>query len=435
MPKVLRTRELLALGIGGMIGGGIFSVLGLSIRFSGHAAFLSFMIGGLTAIFTGYSYAKLGLKYRSEGGSFIYIEKAFKNRHIGGFGGWILFIGYAGTLSLYAFTFGAYGAAMVGGAFHILASAIIVLFVLVNLLGVKEMGKVEDLIVYVKASILLALIAIGLALSNPERIHPVFDRGFSGVLIGSAIIFVAYEGFELINNAINDVENPEKVVPRGLYGSIIFVAVLYTVIAYVTVLNLDVNQIARYEDYALAVVAEPLLGEAGFLLVGFAALLSTSSAINATIFGTSRLAFVLSKYRELPKAFSFKEKAKDVPYVSIVVVGGAALLLANLGSLGLIASFSSASFLIIFFLVNLSAFKLRKEVGLNPALSLLGLLLCGGSLLVLLGHLYITAPTELLFIFLVMLLVLIFEVAFTERAKALHEIYEIYSKEVSSIRR
>ncbi len=426
MPKVLGTKELLALGIGGMIGGGIFSVLGLSIRFSGHAAFLSFMIGGLTALLTGHSYTKLGMKYRSEGGSFIYIEKAFKNRHVGGFGGWILFIGYVGTLSLYAFTFGAYGAAMVGGGFHILTSAIILLFMLVNLLGVREMGKVEDLIVYVKASILLALIAIGLVVSSPERIYPIFDRGFSGVLIGSAVIFVAYEGFELINNAINDVKNPRRDVPRGLYGSIIFVAALYTIIAYVTVLNLDLGQVAKYEDYALAVMAEPLLGKAGFLLVGFAALLSTSSAINATIFGTSRLAFVLSKYRELPRAFSLKEKAKDVPYVSIIVVGGMALLLANLGSLGLIASFSSVSFLAIFFLVNLSAFRLRRKVGINPFFPLLGLLLCGSSLSVLLGYLYATAPKELLFILSVMLLALLFEIAFTERAKALHEIYEMH---------
>ena len=114
MAKVLGLKEFTALGIGGMIGGGIFPMLGLSIRFSDHAAFLSFIVGGFAALLTGYSYAKLGLRYHSEGGSFVYLEKAFRNHHVSGFGGWILFIGYVGTLSLYAFTFGAYGAAMLG---------------------------------------------------------------------------------------------------------------------------------------------------------------------------------------------------------------------------------------------------------------------------------------------------------------------------------
>jgi amino acid transporter len=103
----LGLKELVAMGVGGMVGGGIFSVLGLSVSSAGHAAPFAFLIGGMIALMTGYSYARLGLAFRSDGGSFTYLEKASRHRNIAGAGGWLLLAGYVGTLALYSFTFGA----------------------------------------------------------------------------------------------------------------------------------------------------------------------------------------------------------------------------------------------------------------------------------------------------------------------------------------
>lgn len=112
----LGLKELIAMGVGGMVGGGIFSVLGLSVSLAGHAAPIAFALGGIIALLTGVSYSRLGLAFRSDGGSFTYLEHAFRHPNIAGLGGWLLLAGYIGTLALYAYTFGVYGAAMLGTA-------------------------------------------------------------------------------------------------------------------------------------------------------------------------------------------------------------------------------------------------------------------------------------------------------------------------------
>ena len=152
----LGLKELIAMGVGGMVGGGIFSVLGLSVELSGHAAPVAFLMGGIIALLTGLSYAKLGLAYRSDGGSFTYLEHAFTHENIAGIGGWLLLVGYIGTMALYAYTFGVYGTAMLGEKLkavpmhHFLQSFILMLFLGINLYGVKAAGKSEDVIVMVK---------------------------------------------------------------------------------------------------------------------------------------------------------------------------------------------------------------------------------------------------------------------------------------------
>lgn len=419
MREKLGLKELTAIGIGGMVGGGIFSVLGVAIEISGNAAFLAFFLGGLIAGATGYSYAKLSSRYRSDGGSFTYLEMAFENRHIGGIGGWVLFSGYIGTISLYAFTFGAYGAAMAGLAgdpltHHFLSGGIVVLFVLLNLRGVREMGEAEDLIVAAKLIILTTFIAVGIFYVRPENMAPLLNRGVASVVVGSALIFVAYEGFELISNAVNEAENPRKDIPKAIFASVALVCVLYILIAYVALGNLTLQEIQRYQEYALAQAARPFFGEAGFLLIGLAALLSTASAINATIFGTSRLGYVLSKEKELPRAFSLKEK-DDIPYVSVLVIGFLTLLLSNTGSLILIASFSSAVFLSVFLLVNLAALKLQKEINSNFPITAFGAVSCGGALAVLMLQLYKTQFYEFSFVLLTFTGIVILEYFFTAR--------------------
>lgn len=376
----LTLREVVAMGVGGMIGGGIFSVLGLAMTQAGHAAPLAFAIGGLIALITGMAYARLGLKYQSDGGSFTYLEKAFRHPNIAGIGGWLLLAGYIGTLGLYAYTFGAYGAAMLGqqgppnpAMHHLLESLILLTFLGINLYGVKASGTTELLIVTVKVLILLLFAIIGLFFVQPSRFLPVFDQGQLGVLMGAALIFVAYEGFELIPNAVNEMQHPERNLARGIFWSIGITIAVYVLVAFVAVGNLTPEQVRHDKEYALAVAARPFLGEAGYLLIGLAALFSTSSAINATLFGTARLGKVMAEERELPAAFAFVRRARGIPWFSLIMITLVTLAFVNLGNLTIIAAFSSSTFLLIFFAINLSAWRLRATIGLHPAWPLLGM--------------------------------------------------------------
>ena len=420
MNRAIGLREAVAMGIGGMIGGGIFSVLGLSVEMAGHSSYLAFLVGGLLAGVTGYSYAKLGVTYESEGGSFTYLEKAFSGNLLPTFGGFLLLAGYVATLSLYAFAFGAYGASLFASHSlllkHLFSSAVILAFVGVNLAGAREAGVSEDLIVAVKLTILVLFTIAGLVFIQRANLVPVFDTGISGTLMGAALIFVAYEGFELIPNSVKEMKDPGRTLPRAIAIAIGSVAMLYVLVALVSVGNLPLSQLLKSKDYALAVAARPFLGQTGFVLIGIAAILSTASAINATLFGTARLGAVMATDRDLPRMFSLREKTKDVPWVSLVFLGGITLLFVNVGSLTNIASASSMVFLTIFFLVNLANTRLAGKTGSSAILSVIGAFFCLVALGVLAAYLYGHARSSLILIGGIYLAVGILSVVFTKEA-------------------
>lgn len=425
----LGLKEAIAMGVGGMVGGGIFSVLGLSIMQAGHAAPLAFLFGGLVAIITGLSYIKLGLAFRDDGGSFTYLEQAFQNRHVAGIGGWVLLLGYIGTLSLYAFTFGVYGAKLFGEtihydtAKHFLSSGVLLTFLAINLYGVRASGVTEDVIVLVKVIILGLFAVIGLIYFDPSHIDPFFDKGALGLLMGSALIFVAYEGFELIPNAINEMEDPERNLGLAIIGSIVITTTIYVLVALVATSNLSLETIQKYEEYALAQAAKPFLGQMGFVLIGMGALLSTASAINATLFGTARLGQKMAKDKALPKVFSLKEKTKNIPWVSLVVITVVTLVFVNVANLTIISAFASATFLLIFASINLSALRLRHQIGLRLLWPLFGLLLTVASLAVLLGYLYQTDQETLKSILALYAGVIVIEFLFSPRGCGFQRFY------------
>ena len=418
----LSLAELIALGVGGMVGGGIFSVLGLSALVAGHAAPLAFAFGGVIALLTGYAYVKLGLRFRSDGGSFTYLEHAFRQRNIAGIGGWLLLVGYIGTMSLYAYTFGVYGAAMLGDRWntplmhHALATLVVLLFLGINLRGVKTSGRTEVLLVGVKVALLGLFAVAGLLTIQSGRLHPLFDKGATGLIMGAALIFVAYEGFELIPNAVNEMEDPERNLGRGIFASILITTLIYIAVALVAVGNLTPEEINRYKEYALAVAAKPALGQVGFLLIGLGALLSTSSAINATLFGTARLGMVMAQEEELPRAFSYTARTKPVPWVSLVVISALTLVFVNIADLTAISSFASSTFLLIFIAINLSALRLHRTIRANPLYPLLGALLALFSWAMLMGYLWQHDRASVTQIVIFYLAVIAAELLFSRRA-------------------
>ena len=418
----LSLAELIALGVGGMVGGGIFSVLGLSALVSGHAAPLAFAFGGIIALLTGYAYTRLGLHFRSDGGSFTYLERAFKQRNVAGIGGWLLLVGYIGTMGLYAYTFGVYGAAMLGDALntplmqHALSSLVLLIFLGINLYGVKASGGTELILVGIKVAILALFAVAGLMTIQSDHLLPVMNQGTGGLIMGAALIFVAYEGFELIPNAVNEMKDPEKNLGRAIFIAIIITIIIYIFVSLVAVGNLTPAEISKYKEYALAVAAKPALGQAGFLLIGLGALLSTSSAINATLFGTARLGMAMAQDEELPRAFSNTERTKPVPWVSLLAISLVTLVFVNIADLTIISSFASSTFLLIFIAINLSAIRLSKTIKANVWAPGLGMLLAGASWVVLMGYLWRHDPKSLLQIGVFYVIVVVAELIFSKRA-------------------
>ncbi|AGK61603.1 amino acid:proton symporter, ABT family [Archaeoglobus sulfaticallidus PM70-1] len=385
MRKKIGFWEAFSIGVGGMIGGGIFAVLGLSIQLSKSAAPVAFLLAGLIALATAYSYARLSVRFPSEGGTIEFIVRAYGTGLFSGTLNVLLLASYIVMLSLYAYAFGSYGANMLGFinpilAKHLLITLVIVLFTVVNALGAVISGKTEDLLVVLKLAILLIVAGAGMAFVDTARLSPSNWADPVSIVAGGMIIFLAYEGFELIANTGSDVEDP-SILPKAFYAAVLLVVVVYVMVAVVTVGNLPYDMIIKARDYALAAAAKPSLGEAGFWLITLAALASTSSAINATLYGTVRASYMVAKYGQLPEAVE-KPLWKQA-YEGLLIISLLSLIFANTASLEFISTAGSGGFLLIFLFVNIAALKLRDCVKLNPVIPAVGTVLTLAALVVL----------------------------------------------------
>jgi amino acid transporter len=270
----LGTPSLVAIGIGGMVGGGIFSVLGLTVQVAGPGAYVSFLVGGAVAALTGLAYARLSVAVRSRGGTATFLDRAFGVRVAGPLN-LLLWLSYFVMLGLYAVAFGAYLAALLGldpngGWRRILGSLVVVGFSALNLAGAGIVGRAESLLVYFKLAVLLAFCLGGLAFVHGARISPSAWPSAASIVYAGTLIFLAYEGFELIANAAEDARDPGRTLPRAYLIAIGSVICLYVLVAFVAVGNLAPGRIAAERDYALAAAARPFLGSAGFKLIAVA---------------------------------------------------------------------------------------------------------------------------------------------------------------------
>ena len=394
--------EVTAIGIGGMVGGGIFAVLGLSVELTNGGAPVAFLIAGIVALVTSYSYAKLSVTFPSQGGTVTFLDRAFGPGLLTGSGNILLWISYIIMLSLYAYAFGSYGASFFppdSQVFwkHILITGSIVGITGLNLLNASLIGEAEDWIVLLKLLILCLFIGVGVWGVDSTKLAPSSWSSTLSLIAGGMIIFLAYEGFELIANTAQDVRNASKVLPRAFYSSVGFVIVLYVLVAMVTVGSLPVDKIVEAKDYALAAAARPSLGQTGFILIAVAAMLSTASAINATVYGAARLSYIIAKDGELPSILEKKTWGK--PIEGLLITSGATLLLANLINLSSMSTMGSAGFLLIFAAVNGANVVLAEETRSKRSLSLIGVGLCLGALGSLIWQTAITSPEKLWFLF------------------------------------
>ncbi len=394
--KNLGVVELIAIAIGGMVGGGIFSILGISASMIGFLTPLAIILGGLLALLAAYAYVKLGVYYLDEGATYSFIKRTFPDKHMAAASvGWYVIFGYISTLALYAYTFASYAISDSAYADNVwirkaVAWTVILIFTVINLWSVKGMGKIEDLMVYTKL-ILMFIISVLLMTHGQTSFGEFMNRLIADaehsrllhILIVSSITFVAYEGFQLVINAVNEMTNPEKNIPRAIYGAIILVIVIYVVLALGALFAIPLENLIRDKEYALAAGAEKIIGETGKLLVIFSAVLATSSAISGTVFGSSRQMAVIAEDGYMP-AFLAKRNKQNIPYVALITMAILASLLILVGGLRLILEFGSVTFILVSLLVAYANYTIRHKTHASPLISMLSIIgLSIGGLLIL----------------------------------------------------
>ncbi len=408
-PKNLGFKELLAIAIGGMVGGGIFTILGISVSMVGAFAPFAIALGGVVAWFAAYSYVKLGLYYKDEGATYAFFKRTYPSSQMAAsFIGWYTIFGYISTLALYAYTFSSYGISDFSfgnneAVRKLVAIGIIWLFTLINLWSVKDMGKVEDVLVYAKLLILfiISVALISFAETDIHTFESMMIKDFKvtpliTILIVSSITFVAYEGFQLVINAVNEMENPDINIPKAIYSAIILVALIYFIIALGAVLAIPAEDLIKNKEYALAAGANNIMGDIGGTLVVFGAILATSSAINGTLFGSSRQMARIADDGYLPLIIS--QRKDGIPKTAIMFMAAIASLLIAMGGLRLILEFGSITFLLVSLLMAVANFKMRHKTDSSTFITIIAILgLLMGTVLILYYE-FLSNPEQLLFI-------------------------------------
>jgi amino acid transporter len=387
-----------SIGIGGMVGAGIFSILGVVAQAAGNAMWLAFAIGGVVALLSTYSYAKLGATYPSAGGAVHFLVKSFGDGVLAGGLNLFMWAGYIISLALYATAFGSYAATFITTTpsallLKSLAVGSVLALTIVNAFGAKLMGRGETLIVAVKVAILILFAATGLWFIKSDNLSPAQWPEMQSVLFGAGVLFIGYEGFGLVTNAAADMKNPRTMLPRALYISVILVIALYLVVSVTVTGNLSNAEIERAKDYALAEAAKPFLGELGFRLIAVAALFSTASAINATLFGSANVCYMIARDGELPGRLARTEWKQATG--GLLLTAGLVVLVMLFFDLSGIAMMGSAAFLLVYAAVNAGHLRVLKETGANAVIVWLSLITCLVMFVILAVYTYQQQPAAL----------------------------------------
>ncbi len=357
--------EAVSIAVGTMIGAGIFSILGVGAQICKSNLWIAFIIASIIAYLVAYSYAKLGSVIVSNAGPIEFIRRGIGDNPLTGMLAILMWFSYVVSISLFAKAFAGYLLALIHVSLTpfnmgIVEASVISFFTALNFFGSKAVGKAEFWIVLIKLSVLLSFVVLGVWSIKPEFIKPLISsKEIINTFFAASVLFLTYMGFGLVTNASEDIENPRKNVPLAIYISLAIVTFVYVSVSLVALGNLGYEGLIKAKEYALAEAAKPFIGDIGFTLVAIGALFSTSSAINATLYGGANIAYALAKEGELPYVFERKVwfKAPEGLYITAFL----SLIFALFLDLNGIASLISMVFLVIYIFVLLSHYLLIKK--------------------------------------------------------------------------
>jgi APA family basic amino acid/polyamine antiporter len=363
-----------AIAIGGMIGGGIFVLLGIGAGIAGPYLPLAFIIAGLLAFFCAASSAELGAAYPLAGGTYEYAHKLV-SPGVGFFSGFIFTASKILEAATVALAFGTYFALFLNINPVIIAAVGVAIFTAINYLGIRASARLNNIFVVIKVSILILLAVFSLGHLSASNFS-----NFSGVtavnlFTASALLFFAYTGFARIATLGEEVKNPRKAIPKATMTALAITTLTYIAISSIAVAVVGSRALAASEQ-PLAVVAgriSPMLA----VLVAFGALVATASVVFGDLLTSSRTMFAMGRRREFPGILGRIEKRYGSPNISVIATGVIAIAVVSLGSLTFAALLTSLTILVYYAITNFTALRLDRDKLIYPrVLSVLGLFGC-----------------------------------------------------------
>jgi amino acid transporter len=420
--RTMTVRGAAFLGVGSMVGAGIFALLGEAGAVAGSAVWLSFLVAGIVALSQGYAVAKLGARYPSSGGIVTFLIKGHGRGRVTAVTSWLLYFTALIVTAMVAVSFGHYGSALFFGGSapwsKVLTTAVVLVVAAVNIAGARFIDRVQTLVVVVLLSVFAVFVAVVLAQLDLRLLAPATYPSAADVLGSVALTFFAYLGFTVVTFAGDDLPDPGRNLPRAMYLALGIATALYVLIAIGVFGTLSVDEVIDNGETALAVAAKPALGTAGYVMMAVAALLATSSSVNANIYAATGSTATLARAGLFPPVFGQLARVGGTRGLVISVL--AVLLLANLVDLTAIASLGSAVALVIFVVTALAAFRLRAEIGARTWLLVTGIVLTVLVLAVFAAQTLRTAPQTFTAMVGVLALAVVLDLVWRRR-KSLHD--------------
>src|SRR5690242_4801409 len=360
------------IGVGAMVGAGMFALLGAAGEVAGSAVWLSFLLAGAIAALQGYSFGKLGAKYPSEGGMLEYLSQGFGRGHVTNATAWLLFATNAIITAMVASSFGSYASAVVAGKnpgwAKVFACLVVLAMTALNVIGARAVARVQAVIVNIVVGILVVFAVVTIANMNPSLLAPSGYPGIRQIVSSIALTFFAFLGFGVITFTAKDLPDPSHQLPRAMYLALGIATVVYVGVALGVFGTLTVDQVIASGGTALAEAAKPTLGQFGYVLMVITALFSTTGATNASLYPAVGFGRHLASTGQFPPVLGRElplQQGRRKVSVSLLVMVGLTLVLVVGFNLDSIASLGSAVALIVFTMITLAHFRVRGTTGAN----------------------------------------------------------------------
>ncbi len=351
-----------------MVGAGIFIVIGQAGAIAGSLVWLSFIFGGLAALLSGYSLAKLAVAYPSRGGVVEYLVQGYGEGMFSGSTGVLFYFSQLIAIAAVSKSFGAYAATFIPASEHLqnfFAVGIVLLFISINLIGAALVAKSENIIVAIKLTILIAFTGVALFYIEPTLLSMSETPPMKNMLFAVGLTFFAYQGFSVITNTIEDMKEPAKNMMPAILIAISLVGILYILTSIAVLGNLPLDKVIEAKDYALAAAAKPIFGEWGFKIMAATALLATASAINATLYAATEIGYTLAKDGDLPKVYTYNVYST---YSGLIISGVLILPMILFLNLSEVVTIAALIVLIIQGLTHVGHYLHIEETGANKIL-------------------------------------------------------------------
>ncbi|TAH52721.1 MAG: APC family permease [Chloroflexota bacterium] len=396
--RTMTLRGAVFLGIGSMVGAGIFALFGQAGSIAGAAVWVSFLVSGIIALLQGYSFAKLGARFPSSGGVIDWIMRGYGK---GMFTGGIVMLGffsYLITVAMVAVSFGNYAASLFLGEnasplwVKVFAAGVVIVLTFLNMVGAQNTVKAQTILTTIVLIILTGFAIALLTQINPTMLAPVNYPPMTFILASVALTFFSYLGFGVLAFTGGDIQEPQKNMPRAMYISLGFTMLLYIALALGVFGTLTVDQVIEHAETALAAAALPIFGEVGFTLISIAAVFACAGAINATLYATLGASHLMAQNGILPPAFGAKYRGGTEGSRGLALSAVAIVLMAVLFDLGAIASVGSAVVLAISVLVTIAHLRMTQDTQASKPILWIALLSALGAVLVFAAYTLITDP-------------------------------------------